>query len=281
MCRWIAYTGDPVFIEQIVTLPNHSLVEQSRNTKMNFSPDGQLMNLNADGFGIGWYGLRKSPGLFKDDKPAWSDKNLKHLCKQTNAKTFFAHVRAATTGAVQRNNCHPFKHNEWLFQHNGHVAEFEFLRQDLQGEIAPDLFPHLQGTTDSETCFYLALTYGLQDNVKDSLRKMIRRLQITARDRKTSGGINMSIAISNGDTIYALRYAEHDIPKTQFYSEDLSWLAEEDHPYGEKPERGVVLVSEPLNQLDFHWQAIPENAFTIIDKDGVHIEDFEVGDVTF
>jgi len=271
MCRWIAYTGDAVFIDQIVTLPKHSLVEQSKNTKLNFAPDGQLMSINGDGFGIGWYGQREDPGLFKDENPAWSDRNLRNICEQIKAHTFFAHVRAATNGAVQRTNCHPFKYKNWLFQHNGHVSHFEIMRQELQSDIAPELFPYLLGTTDSETLFYLALTYGLEKNPKDALRKMVRRIEAALDDLKAEGPLNLSISLSDGKSIYALRYARNDTPKTQFYCEDMDWI---ESVGSEKPKQGVVLVSEPLNHLDFHWQAIPENGFSVIEDGKVHIEDF-------
>ena len=35
-----------------------------------------------------------------------------------------AHVRAAIGSPVQQTNCHPFRHGNWLFVHNGFIAEF-------------------------------------------------------------------------------------------------------------------------------------------------------------
>ena len=160
MCRWIAYSGQPIFIEQLITLPAHSLVEQSFNTEMNFRSDGSLMSTNGDGFGIGWYAEKPEPGLYKDPRPAWSNSNLRELCKQIRSRIFFAHVRATTTGAVQQSNCHPFKYKNWLFQHNGDVSEFKKIRRDLQMDISPELYPELTGTTDSETFFFWRFLTG-------------------------------------------------------------------------------------------------------------------------
>jgi predicted glutamine amidotransferase len=39
----------------------------------------------------------------------------------------FAHVRASSGTLVQRSNCHPFRHGNWLFMHNGSIAGFREL----------------------------------------------------------------------------------------------------------------------------------------------------------
>src|SRR4051794_30466644 len=67
MCRWLAYLGEPVFLEDFVSKPCQSLIAQSRHCREAKS------EVNADGFGIGWYGERERPGLFRDVRPAWSD----------------------------------------------------------------------------------------------------------------------------------------------------------------------------------------------------------------
>jgi predicted glutamine amidotransferase len=185
MCRWIAYTGEPIFLDRLVTKPAHSLVEQSINANLQFKEDGSLWTTNGDGFGIGWYANKPEPGLFKDAMPAWNDQNLHELCAQTKANLFFAHVRASTQGGVQRNNSHPFKYKNWLFQHNGDVEGFSKLKRTLQNEVAEELYPMIRGNTDSETSFYLALTYGLQENPKTALEKNDR-----PSDPRTGGSRN-------------------------------------------------------------------------------------------
>ena len=51
MCRWLAYYGNPIRPEVLLYDTKHSLVEQSRRDRLagGFS--------NADGFGLGRYGL--------------------------------------------------------------------------------------------------------------------------------------------------------------------------------------------------------------------------------
>ncbi len=278
MCRWIAYSGQPIFIEQLITLPEHSLVEQSLNTEMNFRSDGSLMATNGDGVGIGWYAERSEPGLYKDDRPAWSNNNLRQLCKQIRARIFFAHVRATTTGAVQRSNCHPFKHKNWIFQHNGDVSEFPKLRRDLQMDIAPEYFGDIQGTTDSETFFWLAVTYGLEENPKAALQKMVKRVKKALVDNDMKDGrLNLSCAISDGQNVYTIRYAHNAKSKTQFYSSESGWIHNTRSGSAGTayfPEENIVIVSEPLDNFDNKWTEIPDNSFATIKKSEVHIETF-------
>jgi len=261
-------------MEQLVTSPSHSLVAQSLNTKMNFRADGSLWTTNGDGAGIGWYADKPSPGIYKDVRPAWNDENLHEICTQIEAHIFFAHVRATTAGAVQRSNSHPFKYDKWLFQHNGEVKDFPAVRRDLQMEIAPELYPELKGTTDSETFFLLALTYGLRENPKAALQRMVERVEQACRENKINILLNLSCALSDGETVYTFRYAKGDKPKTQFYSIEPDCARDISHECALLPRNSVVVVSEPLDPLSDQWIVVPENSFTTIRKGQVFVEDF-------
>ncbi len=277
MCRWIAYSGQPIFIEQLITVPEHSLVEQSFSTEMNFREDGSLMAVNADGFGIGWYAERSQPGLYKDDRPAWSNHNFHELCRQIRARIFLAHVRATTTGSVQQSNCHPFKYKNWLFQHNGDVTDFPKIRRELQCEIAPEFFNELKGTTDSETFFLLALSYGLQDNPKKALKEMVKRVKAAMKNNGYDGHLNLSCALSDGQKVHTLRYSHNVQSKSQFYSTESGWIYERGTSAPSTnffPEDNIVIVSEPLDRLDNKWKEVPDNSFTTIFQNDIKVESF-------
>lgn len=275
MCRWLAYTGDPIYLDTLITQPDHSLVQQSLNSKLNYNNAGQLLSTNGDGFGIGWYDQRKVPGVFKDDIPAWHDKNLRNLCHHISAHTFMAHVRATTTGDIQRTNCHPFNHKNWLFQHNGQVSHFPKLRRELQLAVAPDLFPYIHGNTDSETFFYLAVTYGLMDNPKRALQRLVEKVLDTLNKVDKDGVLNLSLAISDGVYLYTLRYSHNEDPMTQFYSTDTACLKDfENQSVPEIPNGCTIVVSEPLDHVDRKWQAIENNRFTVIKGNQVRTETF-------
>jgi predicted glutamine amidotransferase len=136
VCRWLAYFGDPIRPEELLYEPRRSLIEQSRRS----GPDAGIAN--ADGFGLGWYGLSDTPGLFRSSLPAWGDQNLRELSAQIRSPLFLAHVRAASAGMpVQQTNCHPFRHGKWLFVHNGFIADWPHLRRELDDGGGPRALP--------------------------------------------------------------------------------------------------------------------------------------------
>ena len=73
MCRWNAYFGQPVLIDELLFKTKHSLIDQSLHSTMG------VETTNGDGFGIGWYrpGDGVTPGRYRSVTPAWSDTNLR------------------------------------------------------------------------------------------------------------------------------------------------------------------------------------------------------------
>lgn len=73
MCRWMAYTGSPLFMEDLLFKPKHTLIDQSRSSHSAETPT------NGDGFGPGWYGYQGKARLYHSIRPAWNDYNLHDL----------------------------------------------------------------------------------------------------------------------------------------------------------------------------------------------------------
>jgi glutamine amidotransferase len=272
MCRWIAYNGKPIFIDTLVTKPAFSLVEQSLNSKLSFRVDGSILATNGDGFGIGWYMDKPEPGLYKGAEPAWGNDNLNEICSQVRARIFMAHIRAASTGSIQRSNSHPFKYKNWLFQHNGYVGQYGKIRRMLQCDIASEFYPELKGTTDSETFFLLALTYGLQKDPKAAIEKMIERVQRACRESNIPQDLILSCALSDGESLYTLRYSATGHSHSQYYSTHAHCMKEINEDSDIVPRNSVVVVSEPLDQSGEHWTEMPHNSFATIKNGQVAIE---------
>ena len=103
MCRWLAYTGSPILLTDVLYTPAHSLIDQSLHSRLGAE------TTNGDGFGVGWYDAAPVPGVFRGIEPAWNDANLRELAGHVSSPLFFAHIRAAIGSAVQQTNCHPFR----------------------------------------------------------------------------------------------------------------------------------------------------------------------------
>ena len=139
MCRWLAYSGSPILMSEVLYGGTNSLVDQSLHSRLGAEPT------NGDGFGVGWYGAPETPGVYRSIEPAWNDENLRELSGHISSPLFFTHIRAAIGSAVQQTNCHPFRHDHWLFMHNGYINEFGTIKRDLVLAVDPPLYPEIQG----------------------------------------------------------------------------------------------------------------------------------------
>jgi predicted glutamine amidotransferase len=268
MCRWIAFSGGPVYLEELLFKPKHSLIDQSLAARM-----GETTT-NGDGFGVGWYGTGALPGLYKSVQPAWSDENLINLCSQIKSPLFMAHLRSTTGTAVQQTNCHPFRHGRWLFQHNGAISNFPRVKRDLIMAISPNLFPKITGSTDSEVMFFLALTFGLEDDVIGGVEKMVGFIEDVGRENRVDHPLQMTLAISNGQTLYAFRYSSAGRSRTLFHSASIDTLRKYFPNVGVFSEDARAVVSEPLGAMEFArnaWVEVPESSTVIVAGGAVDI----------
>ena len=91
MCRWLAYSGSPILLEELLYKPDHSLIDQSLHARLG------VETTNGDGFGAGWYGANTdTPAVFRSIEPAWNDRNLREVATHVESPMFLAHIRAST-----------------------------------------------------------------------------------------------------------------------------------------------------------------------------------------
>ena len=218
MCRWLAYSGSPVPLEELLFKPKHSLIDQSLHSRLGAE------TTNGDGFGIGWYGVGDTPGVFHSIEPAWNDRNLKDLARHLVSPLVFAHIRASTGGAIQQTNCHPFRYGKWLWMHNGFIAELPTVRRDLALAVDPSLFPLIEGSTDTEVFFYLALTLGLEDDPPEAVARAVGLIEATGRTHGVEHPIQMTVATTDGASIWAFRYSSEGKSRSLFFSTAVDTL---------------------------------------------------------
>ncbi len=250
MCRWAAYIGSPIYLEDVVSLPGHSLVRQSRGAQRCLTP------VNADGFGLAWYGERPEPGHYRDIMPAWSDSNLKSLTATLKSHLFLAHVRASTGTATSRNNCHPFVVGKWCFMHNGQFGGYDGYRRHADALIPDEYYGHRKGATDSEALFLMALAEGLDDDPAAAMARATARFELLARQRGSAPHVRLTAAFSDGQRLFALRYASDDHAPTLYHR----WS---------DTRGGRAVVSEPLEPDEADWFEVPPQSLCIIQGQGV------------
>ena len=217
------------------------------------------------------------PAVFHSIEPAWHDQNLREITQAVRSPLFFSHVRAAGGPPIQNTNCHPFRYDTWLFMHNGFLADFGKVKRDLTFAIDPSLYPHVRGTTDSEVLFHLALTLGLREDPVAAMRDTVRMVERVGREHGVPFPMQGTIAVSDGDTIWAFRYSTQGRSRSLFHSADIPTLRRL-YPDAERLElfgdAAHVVVSEPLNDLPGAFVEVPESTVAILDADGYRHEPF-------
>jgi len=192
---------------------------------------------------LGWYGAHPEPGLYRETRPAWSDENLRYLCRHLQSHLFFAHVRAATGTAVTRQNCHPFACGRWMFMHNGFVGSWNRLRRKVEALIPDPLYPSRTGTTDSEAVFLAMMGAELDRDPVEATRRVLRSLCQFVNEDGHRERLRFTAALANGQDLFAFRFAENDCANTLYFRQRGDQL---------------ILVSEPFDkQAD--WEEVPTN----------------------
>ncbi|HEY2436471.1 MAG TPA: class II glutamine amidotransferase [Solirubrobacteraceae bacterium] len=272
MCRWLAYTGSPLLISEALYTPKHSLIDQSLHSKLGAE------TTNGDGFGLGWYDDQPVPGVFRSIEPAWNDQNLRELTAHIRSPLFLAHIRAAIGSAVQQTNCHPFRHDRWLFMHNGFIDGLDAINRDLVLAVDPSLFPGIKGQADTELLFHLALTLGLQDDPPEAVASAIGMVEEVGARHGVKYPFQGTIATTDGERLWAFRYSSEHKSRSLFFSRNVRTLRD---LYPEAPalqkvsDEARLIVSEPIGDLPGAWNEVPEGSWGVAGRGEDRIEPFQ------
>ena len=261
MCRWMAYSGSPVLLEELLYEPKHSLIDQSLHSTMGAE------TTNGDGFGVGWYGVGETPATYHSIEPAWNERNLRDLAAHVESGLVFAHIRASSGSPVQQTNCHPFRHGRWLWMHNGLIADFHEVKRDLVLAVDPSLYSSIEGSTDSEVFFHLALTLGLEDDPPGAVERAVGLIEDVGHRAGVAHPIQMTVATTDGTSVWGFRYSSERRSRTLFYSTRVDTLREQ-HPEVEilqqVSDESRLVVSEPLGDLVGAWNEVPESHYGVV-----------------
>jgi glutamine amidotransferase len=243
MCRFLAYSGSPVWLDSLLIEPESSLISQSMAAR-----EAKTV-VNGDGCGIGWYGERGEPGIYRGILPAWSDRNLTSLCHQLRSRLFLAHVRSATTGGVSMANCHPFGFGRHLFMHNGQIGGYEQVKRAVEALIPDAVYSSRCGNSDSEALFLIAAGFGLDADPVNALSRTLEACLDIVSQSDVDQPIRFSAIHADGDRLHAFRWSSDERPPTLYWRH-----------MGE----GIAVASEPFGTGAERWDIIPANTVATV-----------------
>lgn len=274
MCRFTAYLGRPIRLDELLLRPDHSIIRQSFGAREGREP------MNGDGFGVGWYvpELDPEPALYRNVRPAWADTNMAHIAPRTRTNLFFAHVRGATPGIpIHQLNCHPFVAGRLMFMHNGTIGAHGEVNKILRDDLEDDLYFSIQGSTDSEHLF-AAIRQAMgrsaleptAEDMADGILDALAHVEEVRMEHAPEEPTVANLALTDGRSMVVCRYATPGKdPATLYLGRAKSFTCEDGVCVAHSPgEPGSVLISsEALWEEHTAWEPVPKNSLLVVEPD--------------
>ena len=225
-----------------------------------FAQRGGNTDTHSDGWGIAFFedkGLRH----FVDHLPAVASPVAELIRRYPiKSQNVIAHIRKATQGSVNLQNCHPFVRElwgrYWVFAHNGDLKDF---RPRLHGHFRP------VGDTDSEHAFcWIMQELAKSHACVPSIAELTLTLKELAARLSPAGTFNF--LLSNGQALWAhastsLHYIERRYPfgEAHLSDEDVRLdFSRETNPTDEV----AIIATSPLTTNE-KWTAFSQGELLV------------------
>lgn len=264
-----------MMLSDLLTRPAHSIINQSFDSRLRLDMRNPI---NGDGFGVGFYGEKEEPCVFKAITPAWNNVNLNSLLNGTESDLVFGHVRASTQGVLAETNCHPFQYGRLLFMHNGAILAFVKIKRRLLDHLDDKFFLFIQGSTDSECCCALYLDtlckmgYDPENTETKLTHKVLREALLRTieliKNWQTEVTVEPSLlnfAVTDGKSVIVSRYitSKTDEAASLHFSTGSRFFEYEPGLFKmERLNRSqdvIFVASEPLTFERGDWTCVPTN----------------------
>ena len=87
--------------------------------------------------------------------------------------------------------------------------------------VDPSLYADIEGSTDSENLFFLALTFGLTDDPVTGVERAVGFVEDVARRHGVEHPVQMTVATTDGVSMWAFRYSSEG--RTRSCSTPPTW----------------------------------------------------------
>ena len=153
------------------------------------------------------------------------------------------------------------------------------MRREIALRLNPSLYTEIQGTTDSELMFLLAVHFGLERDVHEGVARMAGLVESLCREKGIEDPLQMTLGISDGTRIYAFRYSSVGDSRTLYVSESVSALRdvipdEYRDRFDKYTAEARAVVSEPFHDLPNAWLPVPESSMLTVDSGRIEQRDF-------
>ncbi len=206
---------------------------------------------DPDGTGLGWFDSQRRPHISKQPLAAYGDARFAREAREVSSNTFLAHVRYATTGALNVLNTHPFEQDGRLFAHNGVVGDLPALEAHLGEDLKL-----VKGDTDSER-FFALITREIAVADGDVSAGLEAACAWVAQNLPI---VSINFVLATADGLWALRYPDKNtlyllerLPGEPLERTSSLGMRVRCEAGAERPL--VLLASEPLDS-DPRWRPL-------------------------
>ncbi len=233
------------------------------------APDSlsQQSHREPDGTGLGTFEADGRPVVSKQPLAAFADRAFAREAREAHSRTFVAHIRFASTGAVAAENTHPFEQSGRLFAHNGVIGDLPALEAQLG--VASSL---VRGQTDSER--YFALITGAIERTGDVGAGIADAVGWIADNLPV---FSLNFVLITDSELWALRYpAVHELHVLERAPGGVSGSEHLQHVNAQGTVRvhsahlaqrpAVIVASEPMD-ADPGWRALDGGELLHVDPD--------------
>lgn len=307
MCRVLAYIGPEIPLENLLTKPKNSLINQALDPERH--PELQLA-----GWGFGAWGESllkpEEPFIYRRPMAAFYDDNADRIIPSLQANTMLAHVRAAAYNSktvLVDENCHPFSFEgtQWIIAQNGYLPGWQLLQRELLQHCKDDYLKQMLGTTDTEFIYVLLLSLlegDSDEEVKSAIEELLRLIAQAMKDLRLPGLTKLKMALVAPNRIIGINWGlghqgevnpagewqelRKSGPGTddfslsmllepmyvrlgsELHSDESSYVFEE---CADEDALAAIFASEPLTEGDDGWSHLEYGEIVFLQKEGEHV----------
>ena len=264
MCRWLAYSGSPILMKEVLYGGTNSLVDQSLHSRLGAE------TTNGDGFGVGWYGAPDTPGMFHStdrrgttrtcaSSPATS---ARRCSSPTSARRSAAPCsRPTATRSAMTAGCSCTTATSTSSPRSSATSSSPSTHRSIRRSRARPT-PRCCSTSPSPSAWRTTPRPRSGKRSGSSKRSPSRH--------DVPHPFQGTIATTDGKSIWAFRYSSERNSRSLFYTTDVPTLRKlypERAELQEFSDDARLIVSEPLGDVAGVWNEVPESTWSIIGPD--------------
>ena len=150
--------------------------------------------------------------------------------------------------------------------HNRSLARFQEMKRDLMMAVDPSIVRGHRGSTDTETLFFLALTFGLEEDPPTAVARAVGLVEEVGHRHGIEFPVHMTVATSDGESIWAFRYSSEKSTSSLYFSTDVTQLRQlyPDLEMLDKLGAEARLIVSAPGRLPGAWNEVPDGSWSVV-----------------